>query len=351
MRKFVVKATIAAAIVALTAACGSGTGTAPSVGAAGEPATLKVNSFAGGDFASYIIDREGFFEKENLTIEWTDVNTGPQAANALVSGSLDLLYGNLSVTAPLLSQGKKLEVVSGGITPPFSIIGTKDSSVAPWPAPAEGLKGKNIGVPAVGGVAEWYSRYILQQAGVDPNSVTYEGTGGLPQSQAALEQGRVSAIFAGPAQDAVLRAAGHPVIFSWMDSEAYKGTAPESLTSVGSYSDFDYWATSTWVNENPDVVKRFQRAMHTGAEWLKDPANLDAVVASVRKSTYNLPNMDDATFTKYVKTTVDAFDPTYSVAAGNAFAQLLKTAGAPNTDKLPDASEWVNKQLQSGEGE
>lgn len=77
----------------------------------------------------------------------------------------------------------------------------------------------------MGGVAEWYSRYILQQAGVDPNSVTYEGTGGLPQSQAALEQGRVSAIFAGPAQDAVLRAAGHPVIFSWMDSEAYKGTA------------------------------------------------------------------------------------------------------------------------------
>lgn len=329
---------IAVLALALTACSGNSA-------ADDDPSTVTVSNFAGGEFSGYLMEKKGFFDKEGIDVTWEYISTGPQALNALASGSIDVMWGNVQMASALLTNGRDIEVISGGVGPVFSIIGTKGASTT-WPASVESLAGGSLAMPALGAGAEYLSTYMVDQAGMKKGSVSFEATGGLPQGQAALEAGKVDAVFATPVQDALLRAKGYPVLFSWLDADSYQGTAPEALTKLSGYADYDYWVDSAWAEKNDEVIQGFQAATQAGQAWLQDPANIDEIISMLRGSDFDLPALDDETFKIYVETNIRMVNADYSVEGGNAWVEAFASAGAPGMDKMPDASDWVNENLQ-----
>src|SRR5919108_4002243 len=207
--------TFAAAVVFVAAACGptggtaspgpgsaspspAATGESPSPSVAGgspETSTVRLGLLPLADVAPvYIAIEDGLFEDEGLTVEVEIVQGGAAAIPALVSGDLDVTFGNYVSFFLASSQEVDLRIIAeqNRATEGFSRIMTLPDSGIADPA---GLVGKRLAVNTLANVAEITSRAQIKDAGADPDAVEYVEIP-FPDMIATLERGDVDAIFA-----------------------------------------------------------------------------------------------------------------------------------------------------------
>jgi ABC-type nitrate/sulfonate/bicarbonate transport system substrate-binding protein len=306
---------------------------------AADLAPLKLQVYQGGpQILPLIAQNHGFFDKNGVKVEFVTVQTGPQAANALVSGSIDLAILAPINVGPLLTQDIKLTAIAGLQRIFVSLVGSKGASTT-WPDTLRQLKGKRIGVLAVGAAGHLICDAAIQAAGLQPSDYTFVGTGTELGSATALEQGSVDAACINPQARIPMAGKGFPVLFDFLEPNVPAASLPASFQPMLNLSFVQLWARSDWAQQNRDTVGRFMKAMAQAWLWMEDPANLQTVAQDVRGSIWDIPSFQGKDYDAYIRSMVIAHSLLFTKAEGAAWVGVVKAAMKID---LPPPAQWVS---------
>lgn len=137
----------------------------------------------------WIAKEAGLYQRHGLDVELIYIASGPRAIQTLVAGSIDIVaFGGAAAIDARLAGA---DVVYVAIPVKRLIFFTV---VAPQIKGVEDLRGKVVGATRIGTLTDYFTRVYLRQSGLVPDrDVTIRGTGGLPETLAALKAGQIQA--------------------------------------------------------------------------------------------------------------------------------------------------------------
>ena len=240
---------LAAALAAATTACG-GSSTPPSSPPSGQPDKVNVGVIAIVDVAPiYLGKQQGFFSKRSIDLNLQTAQGGAAIVPAVVSGQYQFGFSN--VVSLLLAQSRQLpiRVVSNGNnstgvpTADFGGIVVKDPSITS----PKGLEGKKVATNTLKNIVDTSVKEVVKKDGGDPNKVSFVELP-FPDMAAAMDAGRVDAIFVVEPFLAAAKAKG------WKQIASYADVDPNLCVAL-------YFTSVQLATSNPDLVKRFTDAM------------------------------------------------------------------------------------------
>lgn len=225
----------------------------------------------------------GFYEKNGLNAELVTVASGPAGVAALLGGSLDFAEPPTDQVILNVLQGTDLKVVVGNEVKNFYKIIVRDKNEFPnahkgYPDLVQDLKGKTIGVNALGSTTHLVMNAILMDAGLKPDDVTYLAVGSAATALAAWDAGRVDVQVAfTPFPEIVAElGTGEPLL------DLSTGDGPSALTTMGGAFE-GFITTGKFIEENRETVDAFIQAHIEAINWIKDPANRERLIELVNQ--------------------------------------------------------------------
>ncbi|WP_447003355.1 ABC transporter substrate-binding protein [Saccharothrix isguenensis] len=236
------------------------------------------------DVASvHVAIKKGYFKEEGLEVEPKIIQGGAAAIPGLITGSLDISFGNwVSFINAEVQQAAKdvdgLKLINDGYQAKpemFLILAKSDSAIK---SPKD-LEGKTIAINTFKNIAELTAKATLEANDVDPNKVTFKEFP-FPDMEAAVQNGTVDAAFmVEPFISRAQRASGQITVL-----DAASGPT-DGIPIAG------YGTTGKFVKENPNTVAAFQRAMAKGQRDAADRPTVEPLLveyAKVDKETASL---------------------------------------------------------------
>lgn len=268
-----------AALLAMTAACGSGnggsaaSGSSSSGGSGSGPTTLTVSYVPyNGDAPTFLGSDKGIYAKHGLKLNMQVAQAPAAAISGVVSGSNQIAFTTVVTLVSAVSQGTQIRCltpVDGTVSTAKDELSTATMVSANSPVKTfADLKGKKVGVVALGSQNHLFTLEEADKAGIDPKSVTVVQ---LPfaQMQQALAQGQVDAVVSTQPFTAQIQAAGGRVI-DWPEADLNPG------------GNGTCWAASAqYIQSHPSVVKNFIAAQTEAINYAK--AHVDEARAEVPK--------------------------------------------------------------------
>jgi NitT/TauT family transport system substrate-binding protein len=308
---------IAAGFLALTlGACGSDSGSGAGGGASGTgpTGTLRLGYFPILTHAPaiYGVDQGIFADKlgGGVKLELSTFNSGIPAAEALLSGALDISYigANPAVNIFVKSKGEAIRIISGVTYGGVSLVVKKDITTV------EQLRGKKIATPAKGNTQDVAVRYYLKGKGL---TTTLEGGGDVeirPQDNSitvdAFRSGAIDGAWVPePVASRMVADGGHVLV-----DEA-------SLWPGGKFVTDHIVVRTEYLKKNPEIVKRFLQANLAAIDALNaDPAKGQKATNAAYAKLTGKPLADDVVATAWKKLTftVDPIASSMFASAGHA---------------------------------
>ena len=248
VRRYFTIAALSAAALGL-AACGS-----PGEAAAEE--AVQIGYFPLVHTATAVnAEENGLFAAEGLEVELVQTQGGAAAIPALISGNVDLTYANYTSALLAVQQGLPVRFISGNDVgaADHGIYVAKDSGITR----VEDLAGKTFAVNNLQNIGTVAIYSLLEDAGLDTAAVDLIEMP-YPDMQAALERGAVDAIWQVEPFQASAAAAGFVKI-----SNLFTGPV-EGMPVAG------WITTEKFLQENPEAVEGFRKAIAASAEELQD---------------------------------------------------------------------------------
>lgn len=237
------------------------------------PAKIRFGYVNGIAFPTLIVaETQGFFAKENLSLEKTGFNGSGPVTDAMAVGNLDM--GQTSPTPSMLAsiKGAQTTMVSGL---EYSFV---DKTGKSWEAAylvvrsGEGidklsdLKNKKVAITALGGPSDFMLRAKMLASQIDPDKDMTIVPIPLSQMPSALMQKLVDAAF--------MNADGYELVQTMGKVKV--------IATQASIMDLDIDVSASvavndeFLRKNPDVVVRFLRALLQARQWMaEDIANHD----------------------------------------------------------------------------
>ena len=107
---------MAVSCLGAVAACGGGDNGGGSTGKSGQPATIKVGTIPIVDTAPlYLGIQKGFFKQEKLTVEPKPAQGGAAIVPAVLSGSNDIGFSNVTSLIIASSKGLPVQIIAQGV--------------------------------------------------------------------------------------------------------------------------------------------------------------------------------------------------------------------------------------------
>jgi NitT/TauT family transport system substrate-binding protein len=221
---------------------------------AGDLVRLSVADTAGIPvaFVQYGV-QEGFYEEEGLDVEVTPVQGAAPIITGIVSGDFDLGGSDVVTFVQALHQGLPLQMVTSGTFAPTG-LDDPDADFATVAVAAdshvqsvEDLEGETVAVNVLGNIAELVTRGALAELGVAHDTIELVEVP-FPDMPAAVERGDVTAAFLiEPFQTIGL-------------AQGLNGLFPPYTTFREGMQVGSIVAQRQYIEDNPDVIERFQRA-------------------------------------------------------------------------------------------
>lgn len=260
--------------LALASSCSALSGNSSSSSSGGnsgnlEKATIKVGAIAGASSAAlYIAADKGYFKQEGLNVQIVTTAQGNQALTQLIGKALDITLANDVTGIQGKIQGQPLKLVfDGPSTAPhtFVVSAMPGSTITKL----EDLKGKKVGVSSLTDAVTATLKESLQAVSVDPKDVTFQQVP-YAQSEQALKTSSVdAAVTSEPyTTEAAEQLGARPVVDVFP-----AGSAESNIPNAG------YFATDTFVQQDPKTLAAFQRAMAKGADDAANRQNVEDAVA------------------------------------------------------------------------
>ncbi|PRZ43974.1 ABC-type nitrate/sulfonate/bicarbonate transport system substrate-binding protein [Antricoccus suffuscus] len=335
------RATIALAIMSVSVA---GLAACSSDDSSGGDNHVVLQEYTGGsEYLNYLTKELGNFKKAGIDAEIKDVSNGPQAVNAILAGSVDVAALNPTLTGPVLVKGKKLEVISGYKAAYPALTGTADMAGKEWPDSLLQLKGKTVGVIALGGADQAMCQIALRAAGVKDKDINWVATGSGQGTAAAMSSGKVAGSCASDSPTASLVASGLPELFSFVNPVQPQDIYPSELQDyMGTFSYLQAWVDSSWAEKNPKAVTGVQKAFALTIDWMNEPGNFDKLVSILKKSPYYIKTLSDEQFTGYVKRSIPMYNIQFTDKDAKTWTAMEKEF---RDTTMPKSSAWVSSAV------
>lgn len=273
MRKLLAAAATAA-LLGLTA-CGSGSltsdeGSASASGGAEGLIPIEVGVIPIVDVAPiYLGVQEGLFEEEGLDVTLTLAQGGAAIVPAVTAGQMDFGFSN--ITSMIVGRSKGLPVKM--VAPGGSSTGDTDADFASvMTLPDSGIEtvtdlaGKKVGVNTLNNISDSTISEAVKQAGGDYESIEFVEIP-FPELSGQLAAGTVDAVAAVEPFVTIAGADGAVPVFS-----NYAEPVDDLTVAV-------YFTSDQYVQENPEIVEKFARAMNASQEFAEqNPDKVRAVL-------------------------------------------------------------------------
>ena len=252
MRKFPALGLLAVPALVLAACSGGGAEAEPGDEDLEQVRLVVANPSAVAFYPIYTAIDQGYFEEEGLEVTVEPLDGSAANLQALAAGQADI---GTPGPGPLLGarEGGEDVVFFYNLTPRniFSLVVPEDSGVA---TPAD-LKGKTVGIGTADGAERALVEGIFTEAGMTAGE-DYEfltvGDGGL--ATAGLERGDIDAYAASIVDVAIIGARG----------AALTDITPDSVAQLFSNG---LAAQASYIEENPETIEAFGRAVAKATEW------------------------------------------------------------------------------------
>jgi ABC-type nitrate/sulfonate/bicarbonate transport system substrate-binding protein len=233
--------------------------------AGGEPLEITVGHippFTAFTWPFIIANAEGWFAEEGITV---DPVYGFDGAPLLAGGQIDVLGHTAGEGLVAAQQGT--DAIAFG---PLSGHVTDGLLVTPDITDIADLEGTTLRTSNANATDEFVLERLLEENGVDLGSVSF-----LPVEDdgAALAQLAAGQIDGGMFDQGILNQANNGEI----EGAAVLVEPPD----FGSYPWGAWQTTRTFAEAHPDEMAGFMRAILRAVEFIRDPANEDAVIAAV----------------------------------------------------------------------
>jgi len=193
---------------------------------------------------------KGIFQKYGLDVDMKFISTGPVVVSALIAGEIDIAAAGGEPIVSGILGGAELTIIGfGTTTTPVSLY------VVPTITQVEQLKGATVAVSRLTSSGAYILKVGLKRAGLEAiRDVTMIQVGGIPESLAALQGGRVQGAMLSPPTTYKAEALGFRRIWSGLGVEY-----PSLVLAV----------RKSFLRDSEDVALRFLQAMAEGIHIFK----------------------------------------------------------------------------------
>ncbi len=228
-------------------------------------------------FAVYVAKHFKLFEKHGVDVELI-YGTGIQPANIFVSGSADAGAFAVEHGVTVSSKGQDLKlIVLEQKLPPLSLIAGNDvptpNADKPYPQNLVDMKGLKIGISGRGASTDTAIRFLLRQAGLDPDKdVTIMPVGDPGTMLASLKNKVIDAAMAvEPTQTAAVLSL--KIAKTVVDIEGGGGPAvfhPYAYNGI--------FVHSAFLKDHPDTARAIVAAIVEACQIINDPARMNDLI-------------------------------------------------------------------------
>ena len=206
----------------------------------------------------YVAINEGFFEEEGLNIDLSTGQGADKVMQNVLSKNADIGFCGPEQVVYIYNQGREdFPVVFAGLTKRDGsfLVSKSDEKDFDW----KSLKGKKIIGGRPGGVPEMALEYVLNKNNIVPNKdVTMVTNIDFTATSGAFKSG----------------AADYVALFEPTASMLEKEGSGKIVASIGQSSGempyTSFFATKSYIENNPDVIEKFTRAIYKGQTWFKE---------------------------------------------------------------------------------
>ena len=193
---------------------------------------------------------KGIFQKYGLDVDMKFISTGPVVVSALIAGEIDIAAAGGEPIVSGILGGAELTIMGfGTTTTPVSLY------VVPTITQVEQLKGATVAVSRLTSSGAYILKVGLKRAGLEAiRDVTMIQVGGIPESLAALQGGRVQGAMLSPPTTYKAEALGFKRIWSGLGVE---------------YPSLVLATRKSFLRDSEDVALRFLQAMAEGIHIFK----------------------------------------------------------------------------------
>ena len=234
------------------------------------------------DAPVFIAASEGFFAKNGVDVEMVLFTSGPTLIGSLLSGSTPVVDVGALLTFQQVAKGHDIRGLSHYWSANFYSLIVRSglptpNAGKPYPAPILDLKGKKLGVVALGSATAGFAETILKDAGLHPGEdVTIVPAGAIATAASALVNGSIDAYISYAPMNELLDA---------RNPGSYKMVlAPEQFPAVFQVNLYPHAATTQrYIDANPAVADAICRSIEQSLAFLADPTNFDEAVRGLEK--------------------------------------------------------------------
>lgn len=233
----------------------------------------------------YVAISQGFFEEEGLKIELSNGQGADKVMTAVLTGQADIGFAGPEASIYVYNEGKEdnsivfAQLTNGDGT---FLMGREPNPDFKWSE----LKGKTIIGGRKGGMPEIVLQYVLRNNGLNPGQDVIIDT--------TMQFAAMPGAFLGGQGDNV-------IIFEPTASQMEKEGKAYVLASLGKSSGeipyTAYFASKSYIEENPDIIQKFTNAIYKGQRWVE--THTPEETAQAIKS--HFPDADDEILTTVVK--------------------------------------------------
>jgi ABC-type nitrate/sulfonate/bicarbonate transport system substrate-binding protein len=316
------------------AACGGGD--AGSGGPSGRD-QMEVMLLPGSNLIPVVTAQEqGFFDAAGLEVNIVDQPNQLGAVQALTATGAELTQISIASQIESWHAGASMTAVCGGQqTQLMTLIAAKDSalpSVDGGASPAEVLRsldGTVIGFPTPEGTG-FQKQFAAALANAGVRNVTYVNVGvAAPQVYAALTNGAVDVAASFPTATQFILDSGQGKNLLLMPD----GT-PEYRDAY-----FTVWAgLPGWVEDNPEVARKFCAAIDQALTFLHDDANDAVTTARVAEALHVSPAVAARALADGVW---DTYTVTFTQEQFESTLDIFRKAGVVAGDRVPAYTDLV----------
>ncbi len=219
-------------------------------------------------FAPLYVARDmGFFEYQGLKLEFTELQAGSTAQQALLGGSVDVVDSASAEVGAAVSKGVPLIAIQNTVNMTQEVCVRKDwmekagvTPASPLQDRIKSLKGASISITGPGSASDRGMRWLLTKYGaMDPNKdVQIVQIGGSSAVTGALEQNRVQAFLQSPPNCEVAQQAGFGVVL----------VKPSEVPEWRNYVHEVLYTSRDWTSKNREQATRVATALSMGNNYM-----------------------------------------------------------------------------------
>jgi NitT/TauT family transport system substrate-binding protein len=205
----------------------------------------------------------GNFEKAGVTVELVNFQGGSQALKAVIGGSADVVSGYFDHTIALAAKGQEMQAFVIYDRYPGLVLVVAPEQTGKIKTVAD-LKGKKVGVSAPGSSTDFFLKYQLKKAGLDPADAAVIGVGLGASAVAAMQQGQIDAAVMLDPSVTVLQTR-HKDLTLLSDTRTEKDTR---AVFGGDYPGGALYTRKAWIDEHPKEVQAMTNAIVSTLNWI-----------------------------------------------------------------------------------